>query len=95
MLGKEDLPQPKPKADGLMKACRLLHTEFDNVVYIGDNPSDIAAAKNMAAYSIGYTNDPKQKEALIQSMPCAFVEDLLEIETLLKEDRTWNDNSIW
>lgn len=95
VLGKEDLPQPKPKADGLMKACRLLHTEFDNVVYIGDNPSDIAAAKNMAAYSIGYTNDPKQKEALIQSMPCAFVEDLLEIETLLKEDRTWNDNSIW
>lgn len=95
VLGKEDLPQPKPKADGLMKACQLMHTELDNVVYIGDNASDIAAAKNMAAYSIGYTNDPKQKEALIQSMPCAVVEDLLEIETLLKEDRTWNDNSIW
>ncbi len=44
---KENLPEPKPSASGLIEACNLLHTSHDDCIYVGDNVADIVAAKNM------------------------------------------------
>ena len=95
VLGTEDLPKPKPDASGLLKACDLLHANYDTCIYVGDNPSDILAAKNMAAYSIGYSNDAKQIENLRKAQPCRQVSSLLDIVDICKEDRMWRDFSIW
>ena len=95
VFGKEDLPRPKPEADGLLEACNCLQVNYDTCIYVGDNPSDILAAKNMAAYSIGYSNDAGQIENLKKVFPCKMVEDLMEIPEICKEDRLWRDFSIW
>ncbi|MBB5182465.1 prolipoprotein diacylglyceryl transferase [Catenisphaera adipataccumulans] len=91
VLGVQDLPAPKPSASGLIKACDLLHTNHDDCVYIGDTAGDIETAKNMAAFSVAYGQDT-QMAAL---HPCAQISDLSQLVDLIKEDRTWSDNTIW
>ena len=95
VLGKENLPEPKPSASGLIEACNLLHTSHDDCIYVGDNVADIVAAKNMAAYSVGFSVDEKQREALEKAHPCKVIDDLMQLVSLCKEDRIWSDNTIW
>lgn len=95
VLGKEQLPEPKPSASGLIKACSLLDTGHDDVIYVGDNATDVLCAKNMAAYSIAFSNDERQRIALKQSSPCETIEDLRQLIAICKEERTWSDNTIW
>ncbi len=95
VLGKEDLLKPKPDASGLIQACEKMNVSRDNVIYVGDAPSDMQAAKNMAAYSIGYSPDPVRLQALIEVNPNRTIEDLLELVDICKEERTWNDTRIW
>ena len=95
VLGAEKLPEPKPSASGLIEACNLLNTGHDDVIYIGDNATDIRCAKNMAAFSVGFTEDPRQKEAMEKEHPCRVIQDLRELLELCKEERAWSDNTIW
>lgn len=95
VLGKEDLPVPKPDASGLIKACERMNVSRDNVIYVGDAPGDIKAAKNMAAYSIGYSPVQDRREALEKEHPCRMIDDLMELVDVCKENCTWNDLSIW
>ena len=95
VLGKENLPEPKPSASGLIEACNLLHTSHDDCIYVGDNVADIVAAKNMAAYSVGFSVDEKQREALKEAKPCKVIDDLMQLIPLCKEDHIWSDNTIW
>ena len=95
VLGKENLPEPKPSASGLIEACNLLHTSHDDCIYVGDNVADIEAAKNMAAYSIGFSVDEKQRSALKKAHPCVIIDDLMQLVDICKEDRIWSDNTIW
>lgn len=94
-MGKEDLPKPKPSASGLIEATVLLHTGHDNVIYVGDNAADVMAAKNMAAYSVGFSVDEKQLDSLKNADPCRLIFDLKELLTIVKEERSWSDKSIW
>jgi len=95
IMGKEDLPKPKPSASGLIEATVLLHTGHDNTIYVGDNAADVMAAKDMAAYSIGFSNDAKQIEKLEEAKPCRIIKDLSELKEIVKEEQSWSDKSIW
>ena len=95
VLGKELLLEPKPSASGLIEACNLLHTGHDDCIYVGDNVSDILAAKNMAAYSVGFSVDERQRVALEKAHPCKIINDLMQLVSLCKEDHVWSDNTIW
>ena len=95
IMGKEDLPKPKPSASGLIEATVLLHTGHDNTIYVGDNAADVMAAKDMAAYSIGFSNDAKQVEKLEEAKPCRIIKDLSELKEIVKEEQSWSDKSIW
>lgn len=95
VMGKEDLPKPKPSASGLIEASVLMHTGHDDIVYVGDNAADVVAAKNMAAYSIGFSVDEKQLDKLKAAQPCRVIFDLYELVEILKEEKSWSDNMIW
>lgn len=95
VLGKESLPVPKPDPSGLIQACTELNESRDALIYVGDAPGDIKAAKNMAAYSIGYSPDENRKLDLVKENPNRIIDDLLELVDICKENRTWNDNTIW
>ncbi len=95
VLGKEDLPVPKPDPSGLIEACIQMGTGHDDVIYIGDNPEDIQAAKNMAAYSIGYSNDERQRQDLEKEKPCTIISELNELVSICSKNQPWCDITIW
>ncbi|GAB4020651.1 MAG: HAD family hydrolase [Bdellovibrio sp.] len=45
---------PKPNPAGLIEICRLLQTQIDQAIYIGDYKFDLDAAKNAGMKSILY-----------------------------------------
>lgn len=55
VYGVEDLGRPKPHPDGLLKLMELYNKEADEVVYIGDAPTDVIAAKRAGAHAIATT----------------------------------------
>lgn len=94
IVGAEDIEAAKPSPQGLLLACQKLYHNHDDVIYVGDSPSDIQACKNMAAFSIGAAFDEKRKERLKAEKPCRIIHDLAEIIDIVKEDREWSDNTI-
>lgn len=45
IIGGDDVLNPKPAPDGILKAIEILHPEA-NILYVGDNPTDIEAGIN-------------------------------------------------
>ena len=90
---KEQMEKAKPDPDGLLKGCALLNKGHDDLIYCGDAPSDIMAAKNMSAFSVGVVFDEERKEAIEKLHPCAIITEWKQFCELLKEEREWSDNS--
>lgn len=53
ILGADDVPKPKPYADGLLQVCKELNVDPKQCVYIGDSPSDGQAARAAGMPGIG------------------------------------------
>lgn len=94
VLGSEDVEKPKPDPIGILHACELLHRSSDDVIYVGDAPSDIQACKRMAAYSIAFIYDQRRAEEMQKEKPCAMIGDIKELVSIIKEDREWCDVTI-
>lgn len=91
----DDVDQPKPDPQGLLKACELLYHGHDDMIYIGDSVSDIEACKNMAGFSIAACFDPDREEALKEAKPCRCIHQLQDVIDIVKEDAEWSDNTIY
>lgn len=91
VIGYDKSIKPKPAPDSILKACEELCYPVDDVVYVGDASTDIMAAKNMGAYSIGYAVSDEDKIRLEKVNPCKVIKDLQELTTILKEERTWEE----
>lgn len=46
VIGYEDVKNPKPDAEGILKAISLFKSNQESTLYIGDNASDILSADN-------------------------------------------------
>jgi HAD superfamily hydrolase (TIGR01549 family) len=83
VLGADNVPRPKPHADGLLLACEKLQVDSASCVYIGDSPTDGLAAEAAGMPAIGVTWGAHDRETLA-SVPhfshiCSTVEELLEL----------------
>ncbi|CAB9509048.1 Phosphoglycolate phosphatase [Seminavis robusta] len=80
--GADDVPAPKPAADGLWLVCQELGVKPEDCVYVGDSPSDAMAAKNAGMPAIGVLWGSHSEQSL-QKAPfdhlCRTVEELKEI----------------
>ncbi|MGX8832804.1 prolipoprotein diacylglyceryl transferase [Amedibacillus sp. YH-ame6] len=94
VIGSEDMEKAKPSPKGLLKACELLHRTHDDIVYIGDAPSDIRTCKNMGAYSVAFILEDNRANEMMKEKPCAFITDMKELITILKEEQEWSDVTI-
>ncbi len=94
IVGAEELERPKPDPQGLLLACQRLYHNHDDVIYVGDSPSDIEACKNMGAFSVAAAFDKDREAALLDAKPCKVIHQLTEIIDLVKEDHEWSDNTI-
>lgn len=77
--GADDVPSPKPSPDGLFVVCKDLDLEPHECIYVGDSPSDGAAAKaaGMGAIGVLWGSHPEEK---LRQAPfdhlCRSVEEL-------------------
>lgn len=95
VLGGDEIDRPKPDPQGILRVCGELRHDHDNVVYVGDSPSDIEAAKNMAAFSVAFVSDASREAALQALSPCALIHEFRELIDIVKEEREWSDTTIW
>ena len=94
ILGGEDVQRPKPDPIGILTACEQLHVPHDDVIYVGDAPTDIEACKNMGAFSVAFVYEDSRAQEMRLQKPCAIIKDMNELITIIKEDHEWSDVTI-
>ena len=90
IVGTERFRHEKPAPDGIVRACEMLKTGHDNVIYIGDNVSDVEMGKNAGVYTIGYVTNWDKREAIENAKPNRVIVDITEILSVVKEKHAWS-----
>lgn len=86
ILGSDNVENHKPDPEGILKAAQEIAPGHQNIVYVGDTPTDIQAGRNAEAFTIAYLSNPKRKEALEKEKPNKLITNLLDIEEILEEN---------
>ncbi len=77
--GADNVPTPKPSPDGLLEVCKDLGVDPSECIYVGDSPSDGAAAKaaGMGAIGVLWGSHPEEnlRKAPFDHL-CSTVEEL-------------------
>lgn len=94
ILGGADVERPKPDSIGILTACEQLHVPHDDVVYVGDAPTDIEACKKMGAFSVAFVYEESRAQEMQLCKPCAIIRDMSDLITIIKEDHEWSDVTI-
>ena len=92
IVGQDDVKNGKPDPEGILTACRLVNEGHDSVIYVGDSPMDIQAARNAGVFSVGYLFNLERREQLEKEKPNRIIDDLRQVEALVKEDLAWTYN---
>lgn len=94
IVAVDDVTEPKPSPEGLLKACKEMLRGHDDLIYVGDFSSDVKAAKNMAAYSVAIVRDDAYLAEMESCKPMKIIRDLPQLIDLVKEDHEWCDTTI-
>ncbi len=82
ILGFDDVKSPKPAREGLDKIREIFN---DEVIYVGDSPSDMATAVNSEALAIGVSQAVISEEDLFKSGANYVIDDIAKLDKLLEE----------
>src|SRR5688572_4237673 len=78
-----DRPQDrKPSPDMLLAACRQLGVQPANLLYVGDSPSDIAAARAASCRVVAVTYGYGDHDVLAAARPDGLLGDLTKITSI-------------
>jgi phosphoglycolate phosphatase len=72
----------KPSPDMLLAACRQLGVEPANLLYVGDSPSDIAAARAASCRVVAVTYGYGDHDVLAAARPDGLLGDLTKITSI-------------
>lgn len=86
IVGCDDVINQKPSPDGINKIMKEKHWSRDELLYIGDSVGDVKAGINADAYTIGFLFNKGKEEALKKAGANEYINDLIKIEDILKED---------
>lgn len=95
VYGVDQCTKPKPSPIGLIEACSALGQGHDNLVYVGDSSGDVWACQQIAAYSIVYSKDVKDKSTILKMRPCRVIHEYSSLIKLLHEEKLWCDRKVW
>lgn len=80
--GADDVPRPKPFADGLFVCCKEMGLQPSECLYVGDSPSDgeAAHAAGMGAVGVLWGSHPPEKLAAAPfNVVCSSVVELTSV----------------
>ena len=83
VLGIEDVKDPKPNGEGILKAASMLGIKPEEVLYAGDSTIDIDAAKDAGVISAGILSGSALKVHLESRKPDMIYKDILELSKSL------------
>lgn len=81
--GADNVPSPKPSPEGLWQVCRDLQLEPSDCVYVGDSPTDGAAARAAGMPSVGVLWGSHSRESLARAPFTHLACTVQELEELL------------
>ena len=90
IIGQDDVVNPKPNPEGIDKALELLREDREladikkHALYVGDNMSDIATAKNANIRSCGVLYI-KKPEIMLEAKPDMVINKLTELIAICGE----------
>ena len=89
VVGRDQVKNPKPSPEGIYFACQRLKASHSNAVYIGDNVTDIQAAKKAGVFAIGFNTEQRKLAQLKKEKPNVIIHQLDELKEVLKADHAW------
>lgn len=92
IVGVEQVYEPKPNKEILIKTLKEMKGQFTNAVYVGDSASDILCAKNAGVYSVGFTSNKLKIADLKAAQPNELIDDMGQMIDVLKKDHSWSFN---
>ncbi|MDE6407309.1 MAG: prolipoprotein diacylglyceryl transferase [Anaeroplasmataceae bacterium] len=82
VIGEEDVKNPKPDPEGILRAMEMLHSK--KALYVGDGVGDIEAGKNAGIDTVGVLYSDR-KEQIIAAEPTYTIRSLNDMITILVE----------
>lgn len=89
IVGRDQVKRPKPSPAGIRFACQRLKTSTANCLYIGDNGTDIQAAKRAGVFAVGFNTEERKLAPLKKEKPNRIIHQLDELKDILAEDHAW------
>jgi len=83
LIGREDVQNPKPHSEPILKAINILNLKAKEVWMIGDTKLDLISAKNAGVNSIGVLSGYDSYE-IIEQYTDVILDDALEAVKFLK-----------
>ncbi len=85
IISGDDIKQGKPHPEGLQKAIKKLRVSKDEIIYVGDAPSDVKFAKNAGVRAIVVLTGVLNKKSAKKLRPYLIVKDLNKLSSLLNK----------
>lgn len=82
LVGREDVEEPKPHAEPILKALEVLNLADKDIWMIGDTKLDLLCAKNAGVKAIGVASGYDAKETLKEYAELVFDDALEAVEYL-------------
>lgn len=93
VISLDDVTEPKPSPEGVLKAVDLLGADPQTTMMVGDSQYDIQAGQRAGVLTAGVAWSIKGEEHLAQFKPDYMLHDLRKLLELsgLAEESTWVD----
>jgi len=92
IIGCDDVTHHKPNPEAVIKSYKSMNGSLASCIYVGDSPADVLAGNAAGVYTIGFVANEEKRQALIDAKANKVIDDMLEIDEILKEKHPWTHN---
>ena len=86
IFGRGETPQPKPYAEAMIYAAKVLGLEIDEVILIGDHHLDSTCAVNAKCGFIGVATGPRGDKSWEFNKPNVILPSVADLPDYLQEN---------
>lgn len=80
----DDVRNPKPDPEGLLKALSILDVKNSEAIFVGDSDADVIAGKQSDVFTIGVQWLPEYQTATFSEQPNLLMNSVTEFEDYVK-----------
>jgi phosphoglycolate phosphatase-like HAD superfamily hydrolase len=83
ILGRGETPKPKPYAEALQHASKLMGLPLKEVIFIGDHHIDSTCAQNAECYFVGVRSGPRGEDSWEKNRPEVLLDSVADLPSYL------------